>query len=262
MKLTVENASFGYRKGQTILKEVDFTASSGDVVAILGANGTGKTTLLRCLIGSLKWNSGRACLDGQDIRTIHQREFWRRVGYVPQARGVVSGMIVEDMIMMGMTSRIGVFASPGEAERKKVCELAERLRISHLLERRCSEMSGGELQMVLIARALAGEPELIILDEPESNLDFRNQLLVLDTIMELANQGMCCIFNTHYPTHALGRAGKSLLMMKGERPLFGDTRAVLTEDNIERAFGVRSVLGRVETDGRTFESIIPVEIIG
>ncbi len=240
---------------------MNFSAGSGELVAILGPNGAGKTTLLRCMMGFLTWNEGRCLIDGEDIRTLPSRKLWQRVSYVPQARGAFASMTARDMILLGCTNRIGVFSVPGSAQRAQAEELAEQLGISGLLDKKCTEISGGELQMVLIARALAAKPELLILDEPESNLDFKNQLIVLDTMSRLAAEGMCCIFNTHYPTHALMRASKSLILQKGGASIFGDTPTVLTEDNIKKAFGVQAVIGEIETAGNIYYSILPLKII-
>ena len=260
MKLSVKHGSFAYKVGTPVLTDLSFDTESGDLLAILGPNGTGKTTLLRCLTDSLHWNQGRSCLDGKDIRTIPARTFWSRVSYVPQAKGAASSLSAEDMILLGRTGRLGLFSAPGKADIERAHELAERLHISYLLEKKCTEMSGGELQMVLIARALAAEPELIILDEPESNLDFRNQLIVLNTISSLSASGMCCIFNTHYPTHALMRANKSLILKKGGGSIFGNTAEVLTETNIQETFGVKTVIGEVETDGNIYQTILPLSL--
>lgn len=261
MKLTVENASFSYKKGVPVIRDMNFSAGSGELIAILGPNGAGKTTLLRCMMGFLTWNEGRCLIDGEDIRTMPSRKLWQRVSYVPQAKGAFASMTARDMILLGCTNRIGVFSVPGSAQRAQVETLAEQLGITGLLDKKCTEISGGELQMVLIARALAAKPELLILDEPESNLDFKNQLIVLDTMSRLAAEGMCCIFNTHYPTHALMRASKSLILRKGGTSIFGDTPAVLTEENIEKAFGVKAVIGEIETSGNIYYSILPLKLI-
>lgn len=260
VNLKVENASFSYRKGKTVIKGLNFSASSGDLIAILGPNGAGKTTLLRCIMGFLKWSSGKSTLDGEDIQSIPGRRFWSRVAYVPQARGVFAAYPAEEMILLGRTNRMGIFSVPKAEDLDRVHELMEKMHISRLAGRKCTEMSGGELQMILIARALAAEPELLILDEPESNLDFRNQLIVLDTMSELAANGICCIFNTHYPAHALMRASKALLFCRGGEYLFGETGHVVTEANIEKAFGVKAVIGEVETPGNIYKSIIPLKV--
>lgn len=260
MKLTVENGSFSYIKGQPILQNMNFSIQSGELLAILGPNGAGKTTLLKCIMGFLPWESGRSILDGEDMRKIPPKKLWQKVAYVPQAKGTSSTLAVSDMILLGCTNRLGIFSTPGEKEKKQVKHVANQLNITYLLNKKCNEISGGELQMVLIARALAAKPEVLILDEPESNLDFKNQLIVLDAMSRLAAEGLCCIFNTHYPTHALMRATKSLIVRKNGEALFGDTACVLTEKNIEQAFGVKTAIGEVETDGNQYKSIMPLQI--
>ena len=134
------------------------------------------------------------------------------------------------------------------------------MNLTKFAHKKCSQISGGELQMVLIARALVSEPKILILDEPESNLDFKNQLLILDTMTKLSNQGISCIFNTHYPTHALQRANKSFLLSKSSKYLFGETREVITEKNIEIAFGVKAVIGEIETPNNILKDVIPLKI--
>ncbi|MBP0963316.1 MAG: ATP-binding cassette domain-containing protein [Oscillospiraceae bacterium] len=229
-------------------------------MAILGPNGAGKTTLLRCMMGFLSWNSGESLLDGADIRSIPVRELWRNVAYVPQARQASSAYSVEETVMLGRGSHFGLLQKPSEKDISKVEEVMKRLHISHIAKKKCSEISGGELQMVLIARALASEPKVLILDEPESNLDFRNQLLVLDTMSELAAQGMCCIFNTHFPSHALQRAAKSLLFCGNGKTMFGNTSEIVTEENIQKAFGVKAVIGEFETAENILQDVIPVAL--
>lgn len=260
MNLTIENGSFSYRQGRTIVKDLNLSVSSGELVAILGPNGAGKTTLLRCMTGFLKWDAGRTMLDGENLRSIPARRVWRRISYVPQARGAFASLTAEEMILLGRTGRLGVFSSPAAADLDRVRALMEKLHITGLSGKRCTEISGGELQMVLIARALAADPELLILDEPESNLDFKNQLIVLDTLSELAANGLCCIFNTHYPAHALTRAAKSLILKPGGEYLFGETGSVVTEENIEKAFGVKAVIGEIETPGSVLRNIVPLRV--
>ncbi len=260
MILSVENGRFGYIKDVPVIKDISFSAKAGEILAILGPNGAGKTTLLRCTMGFLSWTGGKSTLDGQDIRTIPKRTLWQKIAYVPQAKSAAVALSAEEMILLGRSSHLGLFEEPKKGDREKVREIMSRLGIEKLSGKLCNQISGGELQMVLIARALAAEPEILILDEPESNLDFKNQLLVLDTISGLAASGKTCIFNTHYPAHALQRAGKSLILDKNGNALFGDTASVVTEANIERAFGVKAVIGEVETDKKTMKDIIPLSL--
>ena len=261
MKFSVQNGSFSYtKKGRLILDNVSFTANEGEIMAILGPNGAGKTTLLRCMMGFLPWNSGTSLLDGTDIRSIPTRKLWQKVAYVPQARQASSAYTVEETVMLGRGSHFGLLAQPTQQDIARVQQVMERLHITHLAAKRCSEISGGELQMVLIARALASDPQVLILDEPESNLDFRNQLLVLDTMSELAAQGMSCIFNTHFPSHALQRAAKSLLFCGSGKTLFGNTSEIVTEANIRSSFGVKAVIGSIETPEAILQDVVPVAL--
>lgn len=260
MKLLAENLSFSYKKGIKIINKLNFNACSGDLIAILGPNGAGKTTLLKCIMGFNKLDEGKCTLDDIDIFKIPQKNLWKRISYVPQAKGTSSALIARDMIMLGFASEIGVFSVPSQSDISKVNNISKKLGIEYLLEKKCNEMSGGELQMVLIARALASEPELIILDEPESNLDFRNQLIVLNTLSSLAASGICVIFNTHYPEHALTRANKSLILHKGGESIFGETGNIVSEKNIAKAFGVNAIISEIETPGNIYKSIMPLEI--
>lgn len=260
MKLELIGASFGYSKDRMIIKDLDFAATDGDLIAVLGPNGVGKTTLLRCLLGYLKWDRGQILLDGKNAFTTAKKDFRKAVSYVPQAKGTYPALTVLEIVLLGRLGRRGIFSRPTAHDIEACKRILEDLGISYLTESKCTEISGGEIQMVLIAKALAGHPRILILDEPESNLDFKNQLKVLDTMTSLTNEGMCCIFNTHYPAHALMRANKSLLLSKGGEYVFGDTSETVTERNIERAFGVKAAIGNIETDETTYKSVIPVGI--
>ena len=182
------------------------------------------------------------------------------MAYVPQAKTVASAYTALEMVLLGRSSHLNIFEAPKEADVEKAMEVMSFLGIAHLAEKKCSEVSGGELQMILIAKALASEPKVLILDEPESNLDFKNQLVVLDAMSSLAASGMTCVFNTHYPAHALQRAGKSLILSKDGEYVFGATSEVVSEENIRKAFGVEAIIGEVEASGITVKNVVPVGI--
>ncbi|MBP0973666.1 MAG: ATP-binding cassette domain-containing protein [Oscillospiraceae bacterium] len=259
MTLEIREGCFSYG-GQPVLDHVSLTAGPGDLIAVLGPNGAGKTTMLRCMLGFLHWQSGDSFLDGRSVRSIPPRELWRSIAYVPQARSFTSAATAEQTVLLGRNAHIGLFSQPKKKDIDLVHELLDRLHISHLAQKSCAGISGGELQMVLIARALAAEPKILVLDEPESNLDFRNQLIVLETMTDLTRQGMTVIFNTHYPDHALRRANKALLLHKGGQAQFGDTHSIVTEEHIRNAFQVRTVIGEIETDERIYRSILPLDL--
>ena len=246
MKLSVQNGCFSYRAGQPLLENISFEAEGGDVLAILGPNGAGKTTLLKCMLNLLHWREGQTLLDGEDVSTMAAQPSLFCTG--------------EEMVLLGRSSRIGAFSAPSKEDFRQARAAIERLGLSHLFGRRCCELSGGEVQMVLIARALSSQPGVLVLDEPESNLDFKNQLLVLDTIEELAKSGLTCIFNTHFPAHALRRANQALMLGRGGKSVCGKTCEVVTEDRISDLFGVRAVIGEMQTPLGVYQDVIPVSI--
>ena len=260
MNLTVNHGSFFYQKNTPIFNDINFSVDSGEILAILGPNGAGKTTLLRCITGMLKWRQGDSLLDGEPIHGMAPRKLWSHMAYVPQAKGASSAYTTFEAVLLGRSSRLNAFSTPRQEDLEAARAVMEQLGISHLMDKKCSAISGGELQMVLIARALASEPQVLILDEPESNLDFKNQLIVLDTITRLAQQGIACIFNTHYPAHALQRSHKSLILSRGGQYVFGSTASVVTEENIQNAFGVEAIIGEVETPGNILQNVIPLSI--
>ena len=262
MILKVENGSFAYPKGPEILRDVEFELREGEILSVLGPNGAGKTTLLRCMTGMLRWKTGHCLLDGEDIREIPPRRLWRKMAYVPQARAATPAYSVFQTVLLGRSSRIGSFSSPKQEDYAAAEQALEKLGISTLAEKNCTELSGGEKQMVLIARALAAEPELLIFDEPESNLDFKNQLIVLDTMTSLAQNGIACVFNTHYPAHALQRSHKALLLKKGEPSVFGLSPDIVSEAQIRSAFGVNAVVSSIETGNAELPNVIPLSISG
>lgn len=259
MNLSVTNGTFSYNNKNNVFTDINFSVESGNLLAILGPNGAGKTTLLRCITGMLRWTSGMSTLDGENIRNIPEKRLWSRLSYVPQAKSSPSSYTAMEAVLLGRSSRLGVFAQPSKEDMERAENVLEQLGVIKLRDKRCHEISGGEYQMVLIARALVSDPEVLILDEPESNLDFRNQLIVLDTMSRLTGQGIACIFNTHYPEHALQRSDKALIL-SGGTAVFGSTSQILTEENIEKAFGVKAVIGEIETRESVVQNVIPLHL--
>ena len=251
MRFETRGGAFRYGAGAYTLRDVNFSLESGERLSILGANGAGKTTLIRCAAGLRAWSEGATFLDGADVRSLPPREFRRRVGYVPQARPSAFVYTVMEMVLLGRLPCAGPFAVPSAEDERKAREALELAGISNLERRLCSRISGGEYQLVVLARALASEPELLILDEPESNLDFRNQARLLGTVASLCRErGMSALFSTHYPEHALELSCKSLLVMPDGATLFGASDEIVTEENLRAAFGVPVILRRFEAFGR------------
>lgn len=261
MIFEVKNGCFGY-KNKTILRDVNFTVQKGEIMSVLGSNGVGKTTLLKCMMGLLKWNSGTTYIDGKNINAYKSREFWQRIAYVPQAKGAAFGYSAIDMVTMGRSAHLGLFSQPKEKDREAAECAMEDMKICYLRDKLCTEMSGGELQMVLIARALTISPSMLVLDEPESNLDFRNQLIILDTIRKLSQKrGISAIVNTHYPEHALKISDKALILNKDGSNIFGKADEIINEENMKHSFSVQVFIDSFRHKGIDYKSVVPLHLI-
>lgn len=263
MIFSVENGSFGYEK-KTILNDVSFSLEKGEVMTVLGPNGVGKTTLLKCMMGMLHWKQGQTFIDGKPLNKMKHSDIWKRIAYVPQAKGIAHSYTALEMVLMGRSARLGLFVQPNKEDYKIAREAMEQVGISHLADKQCSRMSGGELQMVLIARALCCDPEMLVLDEPESNLDFKNQLIVLETIQRLSKErGIAAIVNTHFPAHALKIADKALLLSYDRTCKFGAVEDIVTEQNMRKAFHVDvKIVDFPCPNGGSHKGVIPIKIHG
>lgn len=233
--ITVKNVAFSYDGRNELFSDLSFSLAAGEVLTILGRNGIGKTTFLRCLLGILPWTRGECLVDGQRPDPAAVSDV---IGYVPQSHAPAFPYTVFEMVMMGRARRIGLFRTPAAADRARVAELLDLVGVLPLADRAATELSGGQLQMVYIARALAVEPKLMILDEPEAHLDFHNQMIVLRLLKKLSTeQNMTIVMNTHSPENALKISDKSLLMRRGEQ-LFGSTESLLSEENLRRFYDI------------------------
>ncbi len=261
MNFSVENGRFGYG-GRTVLHDVSFSITDGEVLTILGPNGVGKTTLLKCMMGLQRWEKGRTLIDQKPLHEMKTAEIWSRIAYVPQSKGGALSYTALEMVLMGRSVRLGLFAQPSKEDYKIAEEAMEQVGITHLANKQCSCMSGGEFQMVLIARALSAKPELLVFDEPESNLDFKNQLIVLETIQRLSKeQGIATIVNTHYPAHALKIADKALLLNYNGDCQFGPVEDIVNEKNMKKAFSVEVKIIDFEFNKKNHKGVIPISLM-
>lgn len=262
MDFEVLNGTFGYNKKNIVLKDVCMKVKKGQILSILGPNGVGKTTFLKCMMGLMPWVSGNTLLNGENIKNIKPSNLWKSVAYVPQAKGVSFSYTLEEMIQFGRSSYIGTTKQPKKEDLKICEETMHLLKIYHLKDKLCNEVSGGELQMALIARALVAKPKILVLDEPESNLDFRNQLIILDTIKELSKKyDISCIFNTHYPTHALKISDVSLLIARNGNTYFGDTKDMITIEKMEEIFMVKVDICNVKKQVCNYRTVTAVSLL-
>ena len=235
--LTVESLAFGF-PGRSVGRDVSFALDAGEVMCVLGPNGGGKTTLFRTVLGLLEKHSGAIRLQGREIESLSRAEIARRVGYVPQGHAGYFAYTVSEFVLMGRTAHLGIFASPGKKDSMVANRALESLGIAHLAGKPVTEISGGERQLALVARALAQEPRLLVLDEPTAGLDFGNQVRVLQRISALAGSGISILFSSHDPDHAFLCARRALLLAEGRVLEIGAPRDVIRADTLERMYRV------------------------
>ena len=238
MNLSIENLSFGYG-ARTVLHEVSFTAQAGELLAILGPNGVGKTTLFKCILGLTRRYTGTIRADDGDLAALSPRERAHRVAAIPQAHPLSFRYRVFDMVLMGTSHTLSPLAVPGERERAAARAAMARVHIEHLGDRPFDQLSGGEQQLVFIARALAQEAKLLLMDEPTASLDYGNRLLVLQVARDLARSGYTVLLSTHDPQHALWFADRALALKEGRVMALGAPEAVITSDLLAQLYGRR-----------------------
>ena len=224
MSLSVENLSFSYGQ-RAVLRDVTFSAEKGELLSVLGPNGVGKTTLFRCILGTLTPRSGQITIDGLDLTAMPPRERARRIAYIPQIHPPTFGYTVLDTVLMGTSRQMNAFRQPKAAQVRQA-------------EGDFTHLSGGEQQLVLIARALAQQAQVLMMDEPTSALDYGNQLRILQMVKRLAAQGYTVILSTHNPQHALTFADRLLVLHDGTAAALGRPAQVLTPALMETLYGV------------------------
>ena len=235
--LEVKSLAFGF-PGRVVGRDVSFTLGAGEVMCVLGPNGGGKTTLFRTLLGLLEKHSGSISLEGQPLEQLSRTEIARRVGYVPQGHSAYFAYTVRDFVLMGRTAHLGMFSVPGNKDREVALRALASLGIDELANKPVTEISGGERQLALVARALAQQPKLLVLDEPTASLDFGNQVRVLQKIAALGASGIAILFSSHDPDHAFLCARRALLLAEGRVLEIGTPRDVIRPDTLERMYRV------------------------
>ena len=237
MSIEVKNLSFSYGD-RPVLHDISFKEEKGEFLSILGPNGVGKSTLFRCVLGLLSGYTGQVLVDGVDARTFSVREAARHIAYIPQSSHPIFNYSVFDIVLMGRTSGLSTFRSPGKAD-TELCRWAmDKVGIANLADRCFHRLSGGEQQLVLIARALVQKAPILMLDEPTANLDFGNQLLVLEQARNLAREGYAVIQTTHHPEQSYMFSDRILAIQKGRVLAEGTPEQVLTEQTMKALYGV------------------------
>lgn len=256
MKLTVKDLSFSY-KTRKILNCVNFSADTKRCVCLLGENGAGKTTLFRCILGLLKGYEGEILVDGEDCKKKSVKEMARMISYIPQANLPTFNYSVFQTVLMGTNPLMENFHTPGEKERQLVFEKLEMLGISHLAERGYANLSGGERQLVLIARALVQNSDILIMDEPTANLDYGNQFRIMEKVKKLTEQGYLVILSTHNPEHALLFADQVLVLKNNNIVLSGAPIEVLKPEVIKNIYGITVELKNISTENGMVSLFVP-----
>lgn len=248
MSIEVKNLSFSYGD-RPVLHDISFKVKKGEFLSILGPNGVGKSTLFRCVLGLLSGYTGQVLVDGIDSRSFSVREAARHIAYIPQSSHPIFNYSVFDIVLMGRTCGLSTFRSPKKKD-AEICRWAlDKIGIPHLADRCFHRLSGGEQQLVLIARALVQNAPILMLDEPTANLDFGNQLLVLEQARNLAREGYTVIQTTHHPEQSYMFSDRILAIQKGRVLVEGRPETVLTEETIRALYGVDVEVVSLYQDG-------------
>ncbi|MDR0817053.1 MAG: ABC transporter ATP-binding protein [Clostridiales Family XIII bacterium] len=291
MMLRIDDLRTGYYKKE-IVHGISFTVDSGDFACIIGANGCGKTTALKGILGLLPLYGGSVAVDGRifagaagsghsgnsgnsgDIghsagsgHSGHKNSHAVRVkdrakvfAYIPQIHGLPFPFLVSDVVLLGRTPHLqSSVAGPSDADKEAAYNALEMLGIESIAKESYTELSGGQQQLVLIARALAQEPKILIMDEPTASLDFGNQQLVLDRMQNLSSRGMSVLMVTHDPHHALLCADKVIVMDEGEIIMEGTPEETITTKMLEKIYGTQVFVTTVQLEsGDSVRTVIPV----
>lgn len=244
--VSFEKVGHAYRPGHWVFRHYSAQITKGSIFAVLGPNGCGKTTLLKVLLGALKPSEGAVTVLGQ-------------TAFVPQIFQVSFDYTALDMVLMGRTRKIGLFAQPSRKDEEAAVAALDRFGIADLATRPFHELSGGQRQLVIFARALVAEADLLILDEPTSALDLKNQALILEWIGKLSRRdGLTVIFTTHHPHHALATADNVLLMTGPDQCIFGPAEEALSDSNLTSLYGLPLTRVSFEHAGQSAETIAAV----
>jgi iron complex transport system ATP-binding protein len=228
----------GRSPAHEVLRGASLALHPGELLALLGANGAGKSTLLRLLLGLLRPDSGEVLLDGRPLAGWQRREQARRMAYVPQNHMPPFPYTVRDVAALGRLPHRGLLRAAQGADHQRVDEVLQQLGLSALAARPYTEVSGGERQLVLIARALVQGATILLLDEPASGLDYGNQLRLLERLRALADDGHAVLFTTHHPDHARAAADRVALLHRGRIGAEGAPGDVLTDAALGELYGL------------------------
>ena len=236
--LSIDHATFTYDGKAEIFTDLSMSMESREVFCILGPNGIGKTTLLKSLMNLYPLKSGSISIDGKDIREIGRKELAKLISFIPQTVQFSFPYKVLDVVLMGRTPHLNSMAQPSEEDYEKSADAIHLLGLDKLIYRPCTQLSGGQLQMVMFARALAQEARFLLLDEPTNHLDYGKQMQTLDIIRSMKEQNVGMIMTTHNPDHTFMACDKVAIMNKGKFTSVGTPDDVVTRQNLKEIYGI------------------------
>lgn len=246
MSLQTRNLSVGHG-GCAVVEQINLSIKAGEILCLLGPNGSGKSTLIKTLLNLIEPCDGQVLLNNTPLRELPAQALASQLAYVPQSHSSSLGFSVGDTVLMGRTMQWGLFGGPTQADYRMVDEALEQLNIAALKQRDFSLLSGGQQQLVLIARALCQGAQTLVLDEPTANLDFANAARVMQTLASLAAQGKSVVFSSHNPQDALA-VNATVCMLKGREVLAqGPAREVITSRSLSTLYGLPVHVGNTET---------------
>lgn len=257
MTLEARNISFRYGK-HLVLDDVSFCMEEGSFTALLGRNGSGKTTLMRLFLGFLKPSSGEIVINGKNISAMGIKERAKAIAYIPQQTEMVYSYTALDAVLMGLSPSMTIFQRPGEKEKAKALAVMGELGIRYLASRYINRISGGERQLVMIARSIVQDARILLLDEPTSSLDYSNQIIVLETAKELCRNGYTVMLSTHNPEQALAYSSE-ILALSGSRLVYsGPPTGLLDGAVLSELYGRKLMIKEIEVEERSRFICLPV----
>jgi iron complex transport system ATP-binding protein len=263
----ITDASFSYGV-QNVFSNLSFSVNAGEIFCLLGPNGCGKTTLLDCILGFHRLRSGSISIMGKDSGSFRPGQIARSIAYVPQRHERTFPYTVREIVTMGRAAYLSMFEAPSQSDRRIADEALERIGIRYLKNRPYTQLSGGETQLVMIARALVQQTPVVILDEPTAHLDFRHELVIMEVISGLVKtSGLAIIMATHFPNHAFyfqnsGINTRIALLHEGGFLSIGPPESVLNEDSVKKLYGVNASVISLETDrGGILRHIVPLNTV-
>lgn len=237
MLLQLNNVSGGYHQSD-IVKGISFGLEKGDILCVAGPNGCGKTTLFRLILGSLSLSSGSIRINGEETVSFSPNELAQKIAYIPQQHTPIFSYTALDIVLMGRTSYLSTFEAPSETDYRLAFSALEKLKIEYLANQSYDALSGGQRQMVIIARAICQSASILVMDEPSANLDYANQQALLDILKDLSKEGYGIILSTHSPEHPLSFGNKVLLMKDGKASVFGNPQDCITEELLQEVYDI------------------------